>query len=94
MVFETKDNEQHRLMSELKRDNQEPKNENQALRNKITNLTLIASDTDTKVKEIDNERLSLIIAMRLIQIAPCIDALTEPMPIEPMLIDADTELPF
>ena len=68
VVFETKDNEQHRLiMSELKRENQEPKNGNQALRNKVTNLILIASDTDTKVKEIDNERVSLIIAT-----APCI----------------------
>ena len=77
VVFETKDNEQHLLMSELKRENQELKNENQALRDKIINLTLIASDMKTKVEDMENERLSLTTAIRLIQTAPYIDADTE-----------------
>ena len=77
VVFETRDNEQHLLMSELKRENQELKNENQALRDKIINLTLIASDMKTKVDDMENERLSLTTAIRLIQTAPYIDANTE-----------------
>ena len=66
VVFGTKDNVQRPLMSELKRENQELKNENQTLREKLTNLTLVASDMKTKIKDMDNERLSRITAIRLI----------------------------
>ena len=87
VVFETKDNEQRPLMNELKRENQELKNENQTLRDKLTNLTLVASDMKTKIKDMDNERLSLITAIRLIQTAPYIDADTE----QPFRIQNETK---
>ena len=64
-------------MSDLKRENQELKNENQTLREKLTNLTVVASAMKTKIKDMDNERLSLITVIRLIQTAPCIDTDTE-----------------
>ena len=87
VVLEIKDNEQRPLMSELKRKNQELKNENQTLRDNLTNLTLVASDMKTKIKDIDNERLSLITAIRLIQTAPYIDADTE----QPFRIQNETK---
>jgi hypothetical protein len=52
-----KDNEQHLLVSELRCENQDLKKENQALWEKLTNLTLIVSDIKTKSKEMENERL-------------------------------------
>ena len=60
-------------MSELRCENQDLKKENQALWEKLTNLTLIVSDIKTKSKEMENERLSLITTIRLMQIVPLPD---------------------
>ena len=81
-MFGTKNNEQHLLISKLERANKDLQNKNQALQDKITNLSLIASDMNTKIKEMDNERLSLITALRLIQSAPSPEAYTEQQPFQ------------
>lgn len=69
-AYVTKEHEQHALINELKRENQKLKDENQALQDRITNLSLIASDMNTKIKDIDNKRLSLITAVKLLQSTP------------------------
>ena len=76
-IYVTKEHEQHALINELKRENQKLKDENQALRDRITNLSLIASDMNTKIKDIDNERLSLITAIKLLQSTPLSHANSE-----------------
>jgi hypothetical protein len=48
-----------------------------SLRDKVANLSLKTSDMNTKIKDMDNERLSLITAIRLIQTALSIDINTE-----------------
>ena len=51
----------------LRQENQELKAENSTLRDKVTNLSLITSNLNNKVKENENERLSVVTVIKLIQ---------------------------
>ena len=58
---------ENEIIAALRQENQELKAENSSLRDKVTNLSLITSDLNNKVKENENERLSLVTAIKLIQ---------------------------
>ena len=67
--------QENELIASLRRENQELKGENKALRDAVTNLSLTTSDLNTNDKENENERLSLITAIRLLQTDPRSDIL-------------------
>ena len=50
----------------LKKDNQKLVEENEQLRERNTNLSYIISDLNTKVKEVENEKQSLVTALKII----------------------------
>ena len=58
---------ENEIIAALRQENQELKAENSSLRDKVTNLSLITSDLNNKVKENENERLCLVTAIKLIQ---------------------------
>ena len=53
--------------NELQSENLLLKEENEALKERPTNLSLIMSDLNTKVKDCENEKLSLVTAIKIIQ---------------------------
>ena len=53
--------------NELQSDNLLLKEENKALKERLTNLSYIMSDLNTKVKDCENEKLSLVTAIKIIQ---------------------------
>ena len=66
-VESLKERDSRHSSRENEQENQELKAENSRLRDKVTNLCLITSDINNKVKENDNKRLSLVTAIKLIQ---------------------------
>ena len=50
----------------LKKDNQKLVEENEQLRERNTNLSYIMSDLNTKVKEVENEKQSLVTALKIL----------------------------
>ena len=53
--------------NELQSENLLLKEENKALKERLTNLSYIMSDLNTKVKDCENEKLSLVTAIKIIQ---------------------------
>lgn len=67
-LVKTRDQANHHedYMSALKKENSDLREENRELKEKIANLTLIASDLNTKVKETEHENRSLITTIKLL----------------------------
>ena len=57
---------QDKSIDDLKREKQQLKDENRDLSEKVMNLSLIVSDLNCKLKDYENERLSLVTAIKLL----------------------------